>query len=126
MQKKIIHFPQENELFDGIASKMEVDYIETDEFKRRFDHEECSDVVLLDIREQEELDGPLGCLDGVCHIPLEQLRLRITEIQDYSNSEVIVICRKANRALVAAQILKHAVFQRVFILEGGMLAYRFL
>lgn len=107
-------------------SHNQLQYIEIEEFQRRFQQKEFQQSLLLDIREQEELTGPLGHLPGIYHIPLEQLFVRLGEIQMYRDQEVIVICRRANRAIDGAHILRQANFKYVYILEGGMLAYRML
>jgi sulfur dioxygenase len=80
--------------------------------------------VLLDVREQEELAGELGHLEGIVHVPIGSLAHRLQELQKYRNSEIVTICRSGARAYTAAQILKKAGFTAVSVLNGGMIAVR--
>jgi len=79
--------------------------------------------VLLDVREAVELDGPLGHLDGIVHIPIGSLAARLGELEKYQSDEVITVCRSGGRAYTAAQILGTAGFTNVFVLEGGMIGW---
>jgi sulfur dioxygenase len=80
--------------------------------------------VLLDVREKDELDGPLGHIDGIVHIPVGQLTKRLDDLQQYAGREIVVICRSGGRAHTAAQIMGAAGMKGVMVLEGGMTAWR--
>jgi len=82
--------------------------------------------VLLDVREAAELEGALGHLPDIVHIPLGQLCQRIDELSVWQHAELIVVCRSGARAYTAAQILQQVGFSKVAILDGGMLAWYFL
>jgi rhodanese-related sulfurtransferase len=80
-------------------------------------------IVLLDVRTEEELTGPLGHIEGIIHIPLQELKQRIHELDKYSDKEIAVICRSGNRSGTATGILKTSGFNAVNV-EGGMIEYR--
>lgn len=80
-------------------------------------------IVLLDVRTEEELSGPLGHIDGIVHIPLHELKERLNELDKYSDKEIAVICRSGNRSGTATSILKSNGFNAVNV-EGGMIEYR--
>jgi rhodanese-related sulfurtransferase len=80
-------------------------------------------LVLLDVRTDEELTGPLGHIDGIIHIPLQEIKERIHELDKYKGKEIAVICRSGNRSGVATGILKSGGFNAVNV-EGGMMEYR--
>jgi glyoxylase-like metal-dependent hydrolase (beta-lactamase superfamily II)/rhodanese-related sulfurtransferase len=79
--------------------------------------------VLLDVREKEELDGPLGHLQGIVHIPIARLSGRLSELDQYKGKEIVTVCRSGGRAYTAAQILGMAGFRKVTVLEGGMIGW---
>lgn len=80
-------------------------------------------LVILDVRTEEELKGPLGHIEGVVHIPVQELKSRISELDKYSDKEIAVICRTGNRSGVATQILRLNGFDAKNVL-GGMVEYR--
>ena len=80
--------------------------------------------VLVDVREAVELDGPLGHLPGILHIPIGSLTARLGEIEVHQDRDIVIVCRSGARAHTAAQILMQAGFARVNVLVGGMMAYR--
>lgn len=60
--------------------------------------------VLLDVRTQKERDA--GTIPGSLHIPLEELKQRITELPQ--DKQIIVFCRSGKRSYTAERILKNA------------------
>jgi len=79
-------------------------------------------VQLLDVREQSELDGPLGHIKGVKHIPLGKLGDRSPELNP--DEPVVAICRSGARSAQACVTLQKAGFTAVANLAGGMLRWR--
>ncbi|MBN1759536.1 MAG: MBL fold metallo-hydrolase [Chitinispirillaceae bacterium] len=79
--------------------------------------------VLLDVREAEELDGPLGYMEGIIHIPIGRLTARLDELEQYREREIVTVCRSGGRAATAAQILSVAGFRAVSVLEGGLIGW---
>jgi rhodanese-related sulfurtransferase len=82
------------------------------------------DLVILDVRTPEELNGPLGKIDGVINIPVKELENRVDEIEKYRGKEIAVICRTGHRSGIGTEILLKHGFTRVENVEGGMTAYR--
>jgi rhodanese-related sulfurtransferase len=80
-------------------------------------------MVLLDVREQEELVGELGHLPAIVHIPLGQLPMRVSELDDKS-APVVMICKMGGRATRGGEFLESAGFRKVIVLEGGMTAWK--
>ena len=74
--------------------------------------------VILDVRELSEYRS--GHIPGSLHIPLRELRSRMTELS--REREVIVVCRSGNRSQAAARVLAGAGYE-VRNLRGGMLAW---
>jgi rhodanese-related sulfurtransferase len=80
--------------------------------------------VLIDVREKEELTGPLGHIAGIVHIPIASLSHRLGELEQHRNNMIVTVCRSGSRAYTAAQILTAAGFKQVVVLDGGMQAWR--
>lgn len=78
--------------------------------------------LVLDVRQPEELKGPLGALAGVINIPLAELNVRYQELS--KEQPVIVICASGGRSMRASCLLIKQGFERVFNLKGGMSAVR--
>jgi rhodanese-related sulfurtransferase len=79
--------------------------------------------LLLDVREPEEFVGELGHIAGSLLVPLDALAGRLPKLIGYHDREVIVVCRAGARSASAGAILRHAGFNRVFNLDGGMLRW---
>jgi rhodanese-related sulfurtransferase len=82
-----------------------------------------SSLVVLDVRTPPELKGPLGKIEGVINIPVQNLKARINELDEYKDKKIAIICRTGNRSGVAQKILENRGFDAVNIL-GGMKEYR--
>jgi rhodanese-related sulfurtransferase len=83
-----------------------------------------SSLILLDVRTPAELeDETLGHIDGVLNIPVQELESRISELEEYKNDEIYVICRSGKRSARATNILVTNGFNAINV-EGGMLQYR--
>ncbi|MHA2226731.1 MAG: MBL fold metallo-hydrolase [Candidatus Hodarchaeales archaeon] len=80
--------------------------------------------VMIDVREKHELSGILGHIPDIMHIPLPSLVSNLKNLNDLKDREIIIICRSGARAHTAAQIMQKANFSKVFVLGGGMIAYR--
>ncbi|MFC1553291.1 rhodanese-like domain-containing protein [candidate division KSB1 bacterium] len=77
-------------------------------------------ILLLDVRSEQEFNGTYGHLKNAILIPLHELQRKINEIAQYKNSEVIVYCRSGNRSITASNILIANGFKDVNNLLGGM------
>ncbi len=79
-------------------------------------------VQIIDVRESEEYDGPLGHIPDACLIPLDNLSDRIDEID--RDKPIITVCRAGGRSAHATVLLQKAGFTDVANLAGGMLRWR--
>src|SRR5436190_8714742 len=77
-----------------------------------------SDVVLVDVRWQNEWDA--GHIDGAVHIPMDELEDRVQDLP--SDRPMVTICRTGNRSADAADVLVREGLQAEN-LEGGMVAW---
>jgi rhodanese-related sulfurtransferase len=79
--------------------------------------------IILDVRTPQELNGPLGQIEGVINIPLQELNRRIDELEPYEDKEIAVICRSGNRSHYATETLRKNGYNAKNVL-GGMIEYR--
>ncbi len=79
------------------------------------------DYLLLDVRTQEEYDEVH--IDGATLISVYELENRLSEIEVYKDTPVLVYCRSGNRSVVASQVLVQDGFKNVTNLEGGISAW---
>ncbi len=79
-------------------------------------------ILLLDVRTSEEFDGTMGHIEGSILIPLYDLEERLTELDEYKNHEIIVICRSGNRSGIGTQILIENGY-KALNMDGGMIAW---
>lgn len=77
------------------------------------------DLLLLDVREPEELQ--ISRLPGVVHIPMGQVPQRLGELDP--QREIVVICRSGGRSLQVARFLEGHGYRRVANLTGGILRW---
>lgn len=75
--------------------------------------------VLVDVREQRELD--IARLDGAMHIPMQAIPARYAELD--RESDIVVVCHHGGRSMHVAMFLERAGFGRVFNLAGGVDAW---
>ncbi|MEM8711115.1 MAG: rhodanese-like domain-containing protein [Planctomycetota bacterium] len=75
------------------------------------------ELVLLDVREAEEIS--ICALPGITHIPLGELSVRLTELDD--ERETVCICHHGVRSAHAAAALYQVGFEgQLWNLTGGM------
>jgi rhodanese-related sulfurtransferase len=77
------------------------------------------DVVLLDVREHDEL--ALASVDGALHIPMRDIPARIANLD--SGKPLVVMCHSGGRSRRVAEFLKQNGFSNVFNLTGGIDAW---
>lgn len=83
-----------------------------------------SNLVLLDVRNPYELeDKSLGHIEGVINIPVQELEARLSELDEFKDKDIAVICRSGRRSGIATDILIKNGFNAVNVL-GGMIQYR--
>ncbi len=84
--------------------------------------EHLAAVQVLDVREPEEYEGPLGHIPGARLIPLGELAARSGELD--AQKPVVAVCRAGGRSAQATTILRRAGLKNVANLAGGMLRWR--
>ncbi len=97
-------------------------YLSPAELARRLQEE--PKLFVLDVRDPHELEGELGRLPGAVNIPLHQLKQRLGELSKREGGDIIVVCRTGKRSETAARMLQESGVERVFVLQGGMTAWR--
>ncbi len=83
-----------------------------------FNHD---DALVLDVREQSEWAD--GHISRAKHIPLGQLKNKLSELERYKGKPIVAVCRSGNRSGSACGILKKAGFDNLHNLAGGMQAW---
>lgn len=84
--------------------------------------ERAAQLQIVDVRDSEEFNGPLGRIRGATLIPLSELGSRTGELaQDHP---VVAVCRSGARSAQAVVMLQKAGFKDVANLAGGMLRWR--
>ncbi len=79
--------------------------------------------LLIDVRTEEELSKD-GRVKSASHIPLNQLKNRLGDLEKYHQQPVIAICRSGQRSGVACSQLKKNGFEEVYNLKGGILSWK--
>lgn len=74
------------------------------------------DVVILDVREQDEWDA--GHIPGAVFIPMSEIQGRVSEVP--KDKLVIVQCRSGNRSSQVTDYLQQQGFSNVRNLAGGL------
>lgn len=77
------------------------------------------DLVLLDVRPEEELAR--AAMPGAVHIPAARLASRLNELDP--DAPTVVICHFGIRSMAAAALLLDRDFEEVFSLLGGIDLY---
>lgn len=81
------------------------------------------EVVLLDVREQDEWDA--GHLPGAIHVPRGHLESRIDQLVPDRSKRLIVYCASGNRSALAARTLEQELgYERVESLRGGITLWK--
>jgi sulfur dioxygenase len=92
------------------------------ELQPQWVEEHLRELQVLDVREPEEFDGPLGHVPGAKLVPLGSLAERAKELA--ADRPIVTVCRAGGRSAQATVILQRAGFTRVANLAGGMLRWR--
>jgi len=84
--------------------------------------EHAREVQIVDVREPEEFNGPLGHVPDALLIPLGSLDGKASSLG--KAKPIVTVCRSGARSAQATVILAKAGFERVANLSGGMLRWR--
>lgn len=86
--------------------------------------EHLGEVQVVDVREPDEFDGPLGHIPNAKLIPLGELPSEAHALD--SEKPIVAVCRAGGRSAQATVILGKAGLSRLANLTGGMLRWRSL
>jgi rhodanese-related sulfurtransferase len=78
--------------------------------------------VAVDVREDKEYGE--GHILNALHIPYGLIEKHLAELEPYKTQPVIVYCRSGQRSAQAGVVLRKQGFERVYKLNGGMMAWR--
>ncbi len=77
---------------------------------------------MIDVRERDEFEGPLGHIKDAKLVPLSELASRSGELA--KDKPVVAVCRSGARSAQAVVLLQKAGLTDVANLAGGMLRWR--
>jgi molybdopterin/thiamine biosynthesis adenylyltransferase/rhodanese-related sulfurtransferase len=100
--------------------KAEIEETSAEDVKRRL--ERGDHPILLDVREQEEVEG--GLLPGARHLGRAHFESRIEDVVPDKESDVVVYCASGVRSAFAAKTLLELGYERVSSLVGGFNRWR--
>ena len=80
------------------------------------------DSLILDVRENQEFED--GHIANSIHIPMSEVKNRLSELEKYKQSQVIVGCRSGHRSARICSLLKKKGFNNIFNLRGGIMAWQ--
>jgi rhodanese-related sulfurtransferase len=80
------------------------------------------DIVVLDVREPTETAA--GKIAKAIQIPVGAISKRLGELEKHKDKTLLVYCKSGARAGVACKELGKNGFEKVFSLNGGMLAWQ--
>jgi len=80
------------------------------------------DVVLLDVRESSETAA--GKIAKAIQIPFSALKTRVGELDKHKDKTMLVYCKTGARAGSACKELGKAGFEKIYSLNGGLLAWQ--
>ena len=100
--------------------KGEVKEMSMEELKEKVDRND--DMVLIDVREQDEVDQ--GVIVGATHIPRGFLELRIENTESDRDKEIVLYCAGGNRSALAAQSLEAMGYTNVISMREGYTGWR--
>ena len=77
--------------------------------------------LLVDVREQGEVDRQSFDVPEILLIPLRQFEIRYKEIP--ADREVIIACRSGNRSLMASRFLVNQGYKKAFNMQFGIVRW---
>jgi rhodanese-related sulfurtransferase len=111
--------PTEGSSTKTVEASTEVKSIDMTRFKN--DREAGKVAIVVDVRTPKEYAE--GHIPGAISLPLDQVSTRITELEQWKEKEIYLICESGGRSKRAASLLSEAGYRTVNI-EGGTYAWR--
>ena len=96
-----------------------IDIMRVQELKERMD--KGDELILVDCRETEEYHQ--GHIEGARLIPLSNF-MEGSQVLSDKQATIVLQCRSGGRSLRAAQYLEEEGFEKLYNLEGGILAWQ--
>ncbi|HLY44942.1 MAG TPA: rhodanese-like domain-containing protein [Stellaceae bacterium] len=96
-------------------------WLQVGELRRRLDSGQVQ--LIIDVRGQDEFDGPLGHIPGAINVPLAALAERTAQLAQTA-LPIVLVCLTDKRSSQAAAALEAAGVRQVAVLQGGMRAWR--
>lgn len=78
------------------------------------------EILVVDVREPAEFDGPLGHIAGARNIPLASLEGELEDLHSARDRPITLVCKTDRRSAAAAERLVAAGFPNVSVLRQGM------
>jgi uncharacterized membrane protein YdjX (TVP38/TMEM64 family)/rhodanese-related sulfurtransferase len=95
--------------------------LSVEQLKTRLEDREA--LLLLDVRTPADYSGEQGHIQGSSNIPLEELKGRLHELNDWRDRPVAIVCRTDRRSAKAACMLAARGFTDVHVVRQGMTAW---
>lgn len=76
---------------------------------------------VIDVREDHELSGPLGCIDLAEHFPLSSVKEHAEKLR--GTRPLLLVCRSGKRSAKACELLQELGCEDVTNLAGGMIEW---
>ena len=102
----------------------DVQQINPEEAFKKLSDSKGNNAIVIDVREPQEFNGKLGHIENAKLIPIRLLPLKVKELEQYKNKEIIAVCHSGARSYSAAAMLKRHGFENVYNLKGGMLLWK--
>lgn len=108
--------------FKELIQRVKADIRETDvtRLKERLDAKE--DLILLDVRERDEVVD--GLIPGAKHVPRGFLDLRIEDMTTDRETSIVIYCAGGTRSALAARTLGELGYTNVESVDGGFRAWK--
>jgi rhodanese-related sulfurtransferase len=74
--------------------------------------------VLLDVREPAEVAA--ASIDGAVHLPMGEIKSRLSELEAYADEPIVVVCHHGARSMQVTHFLRQQGFDSVHSMAGGI------
>lgn len=83
------------------------------------------EVYVLDVRKAKDFVDEQGHISQAHNIPVEDLSQHLSELAEYRERPIAIICRTDKRSLKASRLLLQKGFTNVYVVKGGMTDWNF-
>ncbi|MGJ0483708.1 MAG: rhodanese-like domain-containing protein [Methylomicrobium sp.] len=81
-----------------------------------------SDIEIIDVREAP--DYAQSHIENAINAPLSKLSEQLPKISSDKNAPLLIVCQNGTRSLTAAKTLAKAGYEQIFVITGGMDAWK--